>query len=262
MDAPFKAIADPSRRRILRLVAERERSAGDIAEHFAVTRPAVSQHLTALKRAGLIEERRQGTRRLYRARPQGLAAARWFLEAFWDGRLARLEHQVEEAGVPPAGPMSERLSVTRRAFLAAPPTTVWAFLTDPQRMGRWMGRSAELDPTAGGRYRVEVVPGEVAAGVFLEVDAPHRLAHTWGWEGDGAAVPVGTTLVSYELTPVPGGTLLRLEHRLLPGLASTGSHSRGWEHYLERLAAVAAGGAPGPDPWVADPRRMMRELRP
>lgn len=93
----MKAIAEPRRREILRLVRDRELPAGEIAAHFEVTRPAVSQHLQVLKAAGLVSERRDGTRRLYRARPEGLAELRAFLEDFWSVRLRRLRKVVEEA---------------------------------------------------------------------------------------------------------------------------------------------------------------------
>ena len=95
MDAALKAISQPRRRQILSLVRSRELSAGEIAGHFDVTRPAVSQHLTVLKRAGLVDERRDGTRRLYRARPQALAELKRFLEEFWDEKLASLKREAE-----------------------------------------------------------------------------------------------------------------------------------------------------------------------
>ena len=95
MEAALKAIVEPRRRQILKLVRDDELSAGEIAAHFDVTRPAVSQHLTILKDAGLVTERRDGTRRLYRARPQGLAELKEFLEEFWDVRLARLKREAE-----------------------------------------------------------------------------------------------------------------------------------------------------------------------
>ena len=72
MEGALKAIAAPRRREILSLVRADELSAGEIAAHFDVTRPAISQHLTVLKEAGLVSERRNGTRRLYKARPEGL----------------------------------------------------------------------------------------------------------------------------------------------------------------------------------------------
>lgn len=95
MEAALKAIAEPRRCAILRLVSDAERSAGEIASHFEVTRPAISQHLTVLKEAGLVSERRNGTRRLYRARPEGFADLRTFLEEFWDDRLEALKQEAE-----------------------------------------------------------------------------------------------------------------------------------------------------------------------
>lgn len=92
----MKAIAEPRRRAILSLVRDGELSAGEIASHFEVTRPAVSQHLNVLKEAGLVSERRNGTRRLYRARPEGLVELREFLEGFWDVRLEALRREAEK----------------------------------------------------------------------------------------------------------------------------------------------------------------------
>jgi DNA-binding transcriptional ArsR family regulator len=95
VEAAIRAIAEPRRRAILRLVRRRELSAGQIASHFDVTRPAISQHIRVLKHARLVTERRAGTRRLYRARPEGLAKIRGFLEEFWDVRLRLLKHAAE-----------------------------------------------------------------------------------------------------------------------------------------------------------------------
>ena len=97
MEAALRAIAEPRRRTILRLVGSDEMSAGEIASHFEITRPAVSQHLTVLKGAGLLAERREGTRRLYRVRPEGLAELRSFLDEFWGGGLDRLKAAAEQA---------------------------------------------------------------------------------------------------------------------------------------------------------------------
>ena len=92
----MKAIAAPHRRTILRLVIDAELSAGEIAANFELTRPAISQHLSVLKEAGLVSERRNGTRRLYRARPEGLADLKDFLEEFWDVRLETLKREAEK----------------------------------------------------------------------------------------------------------------------------------------------------------------------
>jgi DNA-binding transcriptional ArsR family regulator len=95
MEAALKAIAEPHRRQMLRLVWDAELSAGEIASHFEITRPAVSQHLGVLKQAGLVDERRNGTRRLYRARPERMDELRGFLDEFWGDRLEALKREVE-----------------------------------------------------------------------------------------------------------------------------------------------------------------------
>jgi DNA-binding transcriptional ArsR family regulator len=95
VETALKALAEPRRRRILMLVRDGELSAGEIASHFEISRPAVSQHLTVLREAGLVDERRNGTRRLYRVRPEGLAELRRFLEGFWDARLEMLKRDAE-----------------------------------------------------------------------------------------------------------------------------------------------------------------------
>ncbi len=98
-DAAFKALAEPRRRAILELVRDAELPAGEIAARFDVTRPAISQHLTVLKDAGLVVERREGTRRLYRADPDGLLGLKRFVDRFWATGLARLKDAAErEAG--------------------------------------------------------------------------------------------------------------------------------------------------------------------
>jgi DNA-binding transcriptional ArsR family regulator len=99
-DETLRALAEPRRRAILRLVARDELAAGEIAAAFEVTRTAVSQHLTVLKNAGLLAERREGTRRLYRARPEGLAGLRQFLDEMWASSLDTARMLVEsERGI-------------------------------------------------------------------------------------------------------------------------------------------------------------------
>jgi DNA-binding transcriptional ArsR family regulator len=99
-DIALRALAEPRRRAIMQLVAHDELAAGEIAAAFDITRPAVSQHLTVLKQAGLLAERRDGTRRLYRARPEGLAQLRRLLDDMWAGALDTARRLVEaERGV-------------------------------------------------------------------------------------------------------------------------------------------------------------------
>jgi DNA-binding transcriptional ArsR family regulator len=95
MQDVVQALTEPRRREILELIRERELAAGEIASRFDVTRPAISQHLTVLRNAGLVSERRDGARRLYSARPEGLAELRSFLDGFWDEGLERLKTAAE-----------------------------------------------------------------------------------------------------------------------------------------------------------------------
>ena len=92
----MQAMAEPTRLAILQMVRRHEMPAGEIARQFqGITRPAVSQHLRVLKDAGLVTERRQGTRRLYRLRPEGFASLKALLEDFWDSRLEKLKTAAE-----------------------------------------------------------------------------------------------------------------------------------------------------------------------
>ncbi len=95
VDHALRALAEPRRRAILKLVANEELAAGQIAAAFDVTRTAVSQHLTVLREAGLLEERRDGTRRLYRARAEGLAGVRQLLDDIWASSLDVARRMVE-----------------------------------------------------------------------------------------------------------------------------------------------------------------------
>ena len=150
---------------------------------------------------------------------------------------------------------SEGLLVERELTIAARPETVWELARRPGPGGSLDGAGREIRPSSGGQYRVEVIPGHIATGEFVEIDPPRRLVYTWGWEpGSGSAVPPGSTTVEFELIPSGDGTRLRFRHRDLPSAETAASHAHGWDHYFERLARVAAGGDPGVDPWIAGPR--------
>jgi uncharacterized protein YndB with AHSA1/START domain len=114
----------------------------------------------------------------------------------------------------------------------------------------WMGLQSWSEPKEGGLYRVEVIPGNIARGEFLEVEPPRRLVHTWGWEGDDNPVAPGSTTIEYDLTPEGEGTRLRVVHSGLPSAEAASSHGHGWDHYFARLSIAAAGGDPGSDPWL------------
>jgi DNA-binding transcriptional ArsR family regulator len=93
----WEALGDPTRRSIVACLAERPRAVGELADVLPISRPAVSQHLKVLKEAGLVEDRAEGTRRVYRLNPAGLSALRDQLEAFWNRALDNYQDVVEQA---------------------------------------------------------------------------------------------------------------------------------------------------------------------
>jgi DNA-binding transcriptional ArsR family regulator len=114
VDEALRAVADPTRREILRLVRDEEVAAGAIAAHFpAISRPAVSQHLRVLTDADLVAVRSDGNRRLYRARPEGLRDAAAYLNEMWSFSLSRLKVAAEREEWP-ARTRAARARGTRR----------------------------------------------------------------------------------------------------------------------------------------------------
>ena len=145
--------------------------------------------------------------------------------------------------------MIEALTVRHEVQIAAPPATVFAFLTDPEKIMSWMGAEVTTEAHPGGLYLIKGVGGgrrRAARGEFREVVPVHRLAYSFGWEGD-EAVPPGSGLVEIDLIDRDGGTLLRMAHSGLPDAAECAGHDKGWAYYLGRLAMAAAGRDPGID---------------
>jgi uncharacterized protein YndB with AHSA1/START domain len=146
--------------------------------------------------------------------------------------------------------MTEPFVVRRETHIAAPPATVFAFLTDPEKIISWMGTEAETEVHPGGLYLLRGVGdrSRVARGAFREVIPVHRLAFSFGWEGDDE-VPPGSGLVEIDLIDRDGGTLMRMTHSGLTNATQCAGHDKGWAHYFGRLAMAAAGRNPGIDPW-------------
>jgi uncharacterized protein YndB with AHSA1/START domain len=143
--------------------------------------------------------------------------------------------------------MEESLIVRREQHIAAPPAAVFALLTDPEKILRWMGTEAQVEPQPGGLYLLNVNDTRRARGTFREVVPVHRLAYSFGWEGS-EEVPPGSSLIEIDLIEQPpDGTLLRLTHTGLPNAEQCAQHAEGWAYYVDRLAKVAAGRDPGPD---------------
>ena len=174
----------------------------------------------------------------------------------------------------PATP-GETSAIEHELRIAARPETVFGYFTDPEKLVKWMGAEATLDPRPGGVCRIGFQPiqqqldaartavtgtpdegleglGLVGTmmGEFVEVEPYSRIAFTWGWEQAPFTVPPQSTEVEVSFTPDGDGTIMRFAHRRLP-VAAVEFHRAGWDHFLPRLAIAAAGGDPGPDPWQA-----------
>lgn len=136
---------------------------------------------------------------------------------------------------------------TTSVRIEAEPADVFPYLTDPDLIVRWMGDWAELDPTPGGKFVVDI-NGVPIRGAYLVVEPPHRVVFSWGAAGSDVLGP-GSTTVEISLRPDGEGTLLELAHRDLPA-DELEKHGVGWGHFLARLTVAGAGGDPGPDPWA------------
>jgi uncharacterized protein YndB with AHSA1/START domain len=127
--------------------------------------------------------------------------------------------------------------------IAAKPETVYRLLTDPQEYVRWKGQLAQLEPRAGGDFRVDFPADKgTVIGEFVEVVPGRRVVFTWGWQ-ESAVVPPGSSTVEIDLEPDGQGTRLRLVHRGLPE-GAIAAHTEGWDYFLPRLTNVAEGRGP------------------
>jgi uncharacterized protein YndB with AHSA1/START domain len=138
----------------------------------------------------------------------------------------------------------EVIRVERR--IAAPPEAIYRYLTESALWSRWQGESAELDPVAGGRVVIRMSEDQVVEGSYVEIRPTTRVVITWGWRGH-PRMPPGTTTVEFDLVADGDGTIVRLTHREIPA-DDLPIHRQGWDVFLPRLATVAAGGDPGPNP--------------
>ena len=134
--------------------------------------------------------------------------------------------------------------------IAAPPEVVFGYFTDPARIVNWMGVAALLDPRPGGTFRIEANGRDVVIGEYVEVEPPHRVVFTWGFENPERTTGAGSSTVEVTLERDGDGTLLTLLHHDLGEPAQREAHAGGWEHYLARLVPAAAGDPPGRDPWI------------
>lgn len=233
-DAVFLALANPVRRRLLELLADGPRTAGDLAGRFELSRPAVAEHLQVLRRAGLVHDEPSGRQRHYYLTAEPLAdVGDWLhpFERFWRVRLRTLADILQENPVTETGTASIEVD----QFIAAPPAKVWRALTDPDLLARWWA-PGDIVATVGHRFHMQMpgwgsVPCEVT-----EVEPEQRLVYTFN----------ETWTLTWRLVPERSGTRLLLDHAGFDledsrGRAAYDRMGPGWrEQVLPALARVAA----------------------
>jgi uncharacterized protein YndB with AHSA1/START domain len=128
--------------------------------------------------------------------------------------------------------------------IAASPETVWRYWTDPERMCRWWGAAAELDPRPGGACIVAMGGGPTMRGEYVELVPHERIVFSFGWDKTEGAPDIapGSTRVEVTLRPDGDDTIMALRHTGLPA-ALTAEHNAGWAHFLPLLVTATEAGA-------------------
>ncbi|HSA92549.1 MAG TPA: metalloregulator ArsR/SmtB family transcription factor [Terriglobales bacterium] len=268
MTPVWKALSDPTRRRLLDLVKLRPRTTGELAARFRVTRFAVMKHLRVLERAGLIVVRRRGRERWnhLNAVPLQRIYERWIspYEAHWASSLLRLKRsaeleQGEEAMSAAAGKAAARVSempvapqsihIEQEVHIGAPPKRVFEALT--KDIAAWWGapyllnqnaRSIVLEPEIGGRLYEVWQEGDGALwAVVTAIERDHKLTLSGPMGMSGAVSGV----IGYELEPDGKGTRLKLSHRAIGEVTeqTRANYTGGWNDLLAtRLKAFVETG--------------------
>lgn len=237
-------LGDPTRRQILELLRDRPRPVGEVADELPVSRPAVSRHLRLLKEAGLVADEAEGTRRIYRLRPEGFEGVVAYWDQFWGQALAALKQHIEAGGE-----MSETTLIIRKE-LPIRATRAETFRVFTEEMAAWWpfegrqlldGRkeAVVIEPFPGGRLYERTVDGQEAEwGSVVEYEPPDRLVLRWhpGYGEERA------TTITVEFEAI-GTSLTRIvlvhegwEVHGADAAAISDGYTSGWDTVLEGLA--------------------------
>ncbi len=249
-DPIFRALADPSRRRILDLLKARPGMAvGELGDHFAFSRFAVMKHLRVLEDVGLVVPRREGkTKRLYlNAIPIQTIYDRWISQysALWASQLTSLKYELEEEDAPM--PATAQLQYLHVVHIRTTPQKLWEALTRPELTRLYFYGTdfeSELRPGASVKYVQPQADGTrkaVITGKIIEVEPPRRLVHTFQFSDQNDE----PTRVSYELEPLGDLVKLTLTHEGFEGETETYKGIRnGWGPIVDGLKTYLETGAP------------------
>ena len=231
IDAVLAALSHPIRREILWLVWDRELAAGELVARFDVAGPTISQHLRVLRTAGLVEQRREGTFRRYRARREVLGALRAMLEA----------PSVSANAVPAAsdaGSISSRPAtvIQGEVALPVPIEAAWRLWTDPEA-GGWAGSELAIEPVAGGTFAMSIGGSGVAVrGVYREVVRPRLLSFEWSFADALVPLPSDPFVTTVRFGARGTGTQVELTQIVYTQTAAPLLEAA-WADRLQRLVA-------------------------
>jgi DNA-binding transcriptional ArsR family regulator/uncharacterized protein YndB with AHSA1/START domain len=243
------ALGDPTRRAIFERLRDGPHAVGELARGLPVSRPAVSQHLRVLKEAGLVADEPDGTRRLYRIDPEGLATLRAYVDSFWTVALADFAAEAERRN-----PMSTStdLAIRKSVVVSCPPEQAFSLFTEgvagwwplaTHSVGEEKVRSAVFEAGVGGRiYEIWADGQERDWGEVIVWEPPHRVVYSWQPNEDRPAA----TEIEVRVTPDGDGARLDLEHRgweRLGGEAAEayGHYTGGWDVVLSAYVTGAGG---------------------
>jgi DNA-binding transcriptional ArsR family regulator/uncharacterized protein YndB with AHSA1/START domain len=244
LDATMRALSARTRREILALVWDRELTVGEIAGSFELTVATISEHLSVLRDAGLVEVSRDGTFRRYRARPAALAGLHGALEGATKWRPA---DDIPERALAST---STQLAVLASTDVPTSPARTFVALTDPVAYSRWLGVPVSIE---GGRFAATMEWGTEVRGRYEVVVPPDLLAMSWDFEDDNVPVP-GRPLTAY-LRVRPHGRGSRVEvHQLVDTPEQATFMEGAWTMVLGRLAANVETATSGPAPRRRAPR--------
>jgi uncharacterized protein YndB with AHSA1/START domain/DNA-binding transcriptional ArsR family regulator len=229
----FGALANPVRRRILELLRERPRAAGDIASEFDVNRPAISEHLQVLRNAGLVSEVARGRQRFYHLNAIALSEVQdWLLpfERYWQERLQALSETLSKEEM-----MVEPGTIQLTQYIAHPPAKVWAALTEPKLIAKWWA-AGDVRPVVGHHFTLDMGQWGQQPCEVLAVEPERLLAYSF-------APGTLNTTITWRLQPEGTGTRLSFEQSGFDlespiGKAAFEGMGSGWPGILTRIESA------------------------
>ena len=245
----LEALGDSTRRGLFEILCRGPQSVGQLAAAVPVSRPAVSQHLRVLKDAGLVADRAQGTRRIYRVAVDGVEDLRAYIDSLWDTALAGFASAVEEETRTMSTEQTVIEPVKKSVIVNAPVGLAFEVFTDrlwewwplaTHSIGNEATEAARIEGRVGGRiYEIQNDGTEADWGVVSVWEPPHRL--TMEWKVDPEAP--GPTVIDVRFSEADGGTRVDLEHSQWERLGPAGAETRdgydeGWDLVLGKFVAA------------------------